>query len=70
MEQILEMNASHQLTIPDDYVRALGLEPGAHFAARLEGGQLTIERVPFSSTEQGKALEKTIESLQDTPKSI
>lgn len=70
MEQILEMNESHQLTIPEDFVRALGLEPGAHFAARLEGGQLTIERVPFSSLHQGDIVQKTIESLQDTPKSI
>lgn len=70
MEHILEMNESCQLTIPEDYVRALGLRPGAHFTARLEGAQLTIERVPFSSQEQGNIVEKTIESLQNAPKSI
>jgi antitoxin component of MazEF toxin-antitoxin module len=64
MEYILEMNEANQLAIPDSLVGELGLEPGAHFAARLEGSQLIIERVPFSSQEQARILDKTMDGLQ------
>jgi antitoxin component of MazEF toxin-antitoxin module len=64
MEYILEMNEANQLTIPDTIVTDLGLQPGAHFTARLDSGRLIIERVPFASTEEGKILARRIESLR------
>lgn len=64
MEYILEMNEYNQITIPDALVSELGLERGSHFAARLESGQLIIERVPFSSQEQGRIIDKTMEGLR------
>jgi bifunctional DNA-binding transcriptional regulator/antitoxin component of YhaV-PrlF toxin-antitoxin module len=64
MEYILEMNESNQLTIPDTVVAGLGLKPGAHFTARIDSGRLMIERVPFSSEEEGKILSQRIENLQ------
>ncbi|TCL70822.1 hypothetical protein EDC14_1009140 [Hydrogenispora ethanolica] len=63
MEYIMEMNAANQLTLPETIVSDLGLKPGAHFTARLDGGRLIIERLPFSSLEQSKALNQTIDSL-------
>ena len=62
MEYILEMSESGQLTIPESYVHELGLKAGAHFVARLEAGRLVIERLPFSSFEQGKSLQQTIDA--------
>lgn len=64
MEYILEMNESNQLTIPETIVDDLELKPGAHFTARIDSGRLMIERVPFSSEEEGKILAQRIESLQ------
>jgi bifunctional DNA-binding transcriptional regulator/antitoxin component of YhaV-PrlF toxin-antitoxin module len=63
LEYILEMNEANQLTIPDTLVNELGLEPGAHFTARNDSGRFIIERVPFSSEEEGKILAKRIQSL-------
>lgn len=64
MEYILEMNEANQLTIPDTVVAELGLKPGAHFTARNDSGRFIIERVPFSSEEEGKILARRIDSLQ------
>ncbi|HEY8464385.1 MAG TPA: hypothetical protein VIM29_10265 [Bacillota bacterium] len=64
MEYIIEMNAAHQLTIPEAFVNTLELGPRAYFSARLDRGRLVIESLPFSSLEQAKSLEKTVESLQ------
>lgn len=64
MEYILEMNESNQLTIPDTIVADLGLKPGAHFTARDDSGRFIIERVPFSSEEEGKILTQRIKNLQ------
>ncbi len=65
MEYILEMNSSHQLTIPAPFVDELHLAPGAHFVARLESGRLIIERLPFSRLEAAKALDQTVQSLHE-----
>lgn len=64
MEYILEMNEANQLTIPDTVVAELGLKPGAHFTAQNDSGRFIIERVPFSSEEEGKILARRIENLQ------
>jgi hypothetical protein len=64
VEQILEMNADHQITIPASMIDSMNLGPGSHFTAREEGGRLIIEYLPFSSLEQGKSLEETVHSLQ------
>lgn len=65
MEYILEMNEANQLSIPDAVVSELGLKPGAHFTARNDSGRFIIERVPFSSDEEGKILEQRIHNLQE-----
>ena len=64
MEEILEMNEDHQITIPASMIESMNLGPGAHFTAREESGRLIIEYLPFSSLEQGKSLEQTVHSLQ------
>ena len=64
MEQILEMNHSNQLVIPESIIESMDLKPGAHFTAREEAGRLILEYLPFSSLKQGESLEKTIHSLQ------
>lgn len=68
MEFIIEMNEAHQLTLPDALVDRLDLQPGAHFAARLEGGRLIIERTPFFMSEEARVLETTRESLKQPQK--
>jgi hypothetical protein len=64
MEQILEMNQANQLTLPESLVETMNLKAGAHFIAREEAGRLIIEYLPFSSLEQAKSLDKTVDSLQ------
>ena len=63
MEFILEMDSQNHLTVPEEIVSALKLQPGAHFVARLEDGRAVIERLPFSSVEAAKSLDMTIDSL-------
>lgn len=70
MEIVIEMNESNQLTIPETLVDDLELKPGAQFIARMEGGQLTILRMPFTSREGAKIVERTIDSLQNHPREI
>ena len=65
MEYIIQMNDAHQLTVPEGLVNELQLGPGAHFSARLDAGRLVMESIPFSSLEQAKSLEKTMEELRD-----
>lgn len=70
MEIVLEMNEANQLTIPKTMVNDLELKPGAQFIARMEGGQLTILRTPFTSREGANVLERTVDSLQNKPRRI
>lgn len=65
MEYILELNANHQLTLPQDLLDQYELKPGAHFRAKVDGTNLMIEPLPFSSQEQADLLNKTIQNLQN-----
>lgn len=64
MEYILKLNEANQLSIPSDIIKELDLKPGSHFTAKIFGGSLVIEWLPFSSFQQANSVQQTIEELQ------
>lgn len=64
MEYIIELDHSHQLSLPETIVNRFDLKPGSHFTIQPENGRLIIEYLPFSSFDQAKTLNETITALQ------
>ncbi|HOJ76514.1 MAG TPA: hypothetical protein PLZ08_00250 [Bacillota bacterium] len=63
MEYILELK-NNQITLPESIINELELKPDTKFKATIKGGNLVIEYLPFSSQDQAKALERSINNLQ------
>jgi antitoxin component of MazEF toxin-antitoxin module len=70
VDYILELNSTHQLSLPEDLIEQADLKPGTHFEAQLKEGRIVIEQLPFSSREEARMLNQTIEELQNNPKPI
>lgn len=63
MEYILQLDSDNRLPLPLDLIEHAHLKTGAHFQAHLEGRKVIIEYLPFSSQEQAKIIDQTIDDL-------
>ena len=65
LEYIVEMDDNRQLALPETVLNHFELKPGAHFTVRTENGRLLIEYLPFSSFDQAKTLNETMNALKE-----